>query len=103
MSRERAGELAKEFIERGDPKGWFEALYVEANGDETTIPWANLTPNPQLVDWLDCKNGEGQRALVIGCGLGDDAEAVAARGFAVTSFDISSHAIAWCKQRFSQS
>jgi SAM-dependent methyltransferase len=103
MSRARVRELAKEFIERGDPKGWFEALYVEAGGDESAIPWANLTPNPELVKWLDGKNGEGRRALVIGCGLGDDAEAVAALGYAATSFDISARAIAWCKQRFPDS
>ncbi|MDZ7952448.1 hypothetical protein [Nostoc sp. DedQUE09] len=31
----------------------------------------------------------GQKALVIGCGLGDDAEALAHLGFEVTTFDIS--------------
>jgi len=103
MSRARARELAKEFIERGDPKGWFDALYVEAGGDERAVPWADLRPNPRLVDWLDGQNGDGQRALVIACGLGDDAEAVAARGFAVTSFDVSPRAIAWCRQRFPNS
>ncbi|MEP7340071.1 MAG: class I SAM-dependent methyltransferase [Acidobacteriota bacterium] len=105
MSRTRARELAKEFLDRGNPKGWFEAFYIEAKGDESAIPWANLTPNPEMVAWLDAnaQAGEGRRALVIGCGLGDDAEAVAARGFAVTSFDISPQAIAWCKQRFPNS
>jgi ubiquinone/menaquinone biosynthesis C-methylase UbiE len=103
MSRARARELAKEFLDRGDPKGWFDAFYAEAGGDESAIPWANLTPNPQLEHWLRDKNGEGQTALVIGCGLGDDAEAVAVRGFAVTSFDISLQAIAWCKRRFPNS
>lgn len=103
MSRARARELAKEFIERGDPKGWFEAFYTEANGDESAIPWADLAPDPQLARWLKDKNGEGQTALVIGCGLGDDAEAVAERGFAVTAFDISPQAIAWCRRRFPHS
>jgi len=103
MSRTRARELAKEFLDRGDPKGWFDALYIEAKGDESAIPWADLTPNPQLEEWLRDKNGEGRTALVIGCGLGDDAEVGAARGFAVTSFDISPQAIAWCKRRFPNS
>ena len=35
--------------------------------------------------------------------MGDDAEALAAIGFAVTAFDIAPTAISWCKQRFSQS
>lgn len=37
---------------------------------------------------------------MVGCGLGDDAEAVAALGFAVTAFDVSPTAIAWARRRF---
>ena len=44
-----------------------------------------------------------QKALIIGCGLGDDAEALAKLGFEVTAFDISTSAIAWCQQRFPDS
>jgi ubiquinone/menaquinone biosynthesis C-methylase UbiE len=36
----------------------------------------------------------------VGCGLGDDAEALAARGLDVTAFDISPTAIEWCRKRF---
>ena len=53
--------------------------------------------------WLDRETpspGGGQRALVVGCGLGDDAEELARRGFAVTAFDISRTAIEWCRRRF---
>jgi SAM-dependent methyltransferase len=105
MSRARARELAKTFLERGDAKGWFEALYAEADGGAGRIPWADLVPNPHLVSWLDENNarGEGRRALVIGCGLGDDAELLAARGFDVTAFDISAAAIDWCKRRYPDS
>lgn len=42
-------------------------------------------------------------ALVIGCGLGDDAEALQAFGYRVTAFDISPTAIAWCRERFPNS
>jgi SAM-dependent methyltransferase len=54
------------------------------------------------VYWLDREMpaGEGKRALVIGCGLGDDAEELARRGFAVTAFDISPTAVEWCRRRF---
>lgn len=41
--------------------------------------------------------------MVIGCGLGDDAEILASLGYQVTAFDIAPTAIAWCKQRFPQS
>lgn len=47
--------------------------------------------------------GEGKTALVVGCGLGDDAELLSDLGFQVTAFDISPTAIAWCQERFSTS
>ncbi len=37
---------------------------------------------------------------MVGCGLGDDAEWLAARGLAVTAFDISRSAISACGRRF---
>jgi SAM-dependent methyltransferase len=105
MSRARARELAEEFLKRGDAKGWFEVFYAEAEGDAARIPWANLAPNPELLRWLDknAAQGAGQRALVVGCGLGDDAELLAERGFDVTAFDISPEAIEWCKRRYPDS
>src|SRR5215510_10341923 len=105
MSRARARELAKTFLERGDAKGWFEALYAEANCAAERIPWADLIPNPHLVSWMNENDfpGEGRRALIIGCGLGDDAELLDQRGFEVTAFDISAEAIAWCKRRYPNS
>jgi SAM-dependent methyltransferase len=105
MSRARAKELAEEFLKRGDAKGWFEVFYAEAEGDAARIPWANLVPNPELVSWLDANGvqGAGRRALVVGCGLGDDAELLAGRGFDVAAFDISGEAIEWCKRRYPDS
>ncbi|MDY6938374.1 MAG: class I SAM-dependent methyltransferase [Cyanobacteriota bacterium] len=88
-----------------DPSAWFETVYAQSQGDTSEVPWAKLRPHPSLVDWLSCDKiqGEGKLALVIGCGLGDDAEAVASRGFQVTAFDISPTAIAWCERRFPNS
>ena len=45
----------------------------------------------------------GHEALVVGCGLGDDAEELARRGYAVTAFDVSPTAIARCQERFPRS
>ena len=98
-------ELANRFIQQGNPTGWFESLYSQARGDTSQIPWADLVVNPNLSEWLE-KNqivGTGKKALVVGCGLGDDAEALAQRDFTVTGFDIAPSAIAWCKQRFPDS
>jgi SAM-dependent methyltransferase len=88
-----------------NPSGWFESLYTQAQGNPDRIPWAYLHPHPYLIDWLDhcLPPGQDRTALVIGCGLGDDAETLAERGFHVTAFDISPTAIAWCQQRFPQS
>jgi SAM-dependent methyltransferase len=42
----------------------------------------------------------GKSALKIGCGLGDDAEQLAAWGFQTTAFDVSATAIRACHGRF---
>ncbi|MEH2169637.1 MAG: class I SAM-dependent methyltransferase [Nostoc sp.] len=98
-------QLATEALQKSEPSAWFEVLYTEAKGDTAKIPWAKLAPHPYLQDWLINHQpfASGQKALVIGCGLGDDAEALAHQGFEVTAFDISPTAIAWCKQRFPDS
>jgi SAM-dependent methyltransferase len=98
-------EMAAQFAARGDPLGWFDSFYREAAGDAGKIPWADLEPNPNLTEWLQ-KHSLGAkpgRALVIGCGLGDDAIALSALGFQVTAFDISPTAIKWCRERFAAS
>ncbi len=103
--RVKARELAQKFLVQKDPLGWFEALYKVADGDSGIVPWADMIPNPSLVDWLDREkiSGEGKNALKIGCGLGDDAEELARRGFKVLAFDISQTAIDWCNARFPKS
>ena len=97
--------LAAESIAKGDPTGWFDQLYSGAAGNTGAIPWAHLEPNPLLVEWLTTNqpDAQGKRALVVGCGLGDDAEALADYGFAVTAFDISPAAVQWCQRRFPDS
>jgi SAM-dependent methyltransferase len=42
----------------------------------------------------------GRSALIVGCGLGDDAEEAARRGYQVTAFDLSPTAIRDCRDRF---
>ena len=104
-NRQRIQEMAHRAIDNHTPYAWFESLYQQANQQEDQIPWAKLKPHPLLASWLQ-KNprvGASQTALVVGCGLGDDAEALANQGFTVTAFDVSETAIAWCKQRFPQS
>ncbi len=82
----------------------FEEMYAAAGDDLAAVPWANLKPFPLLVEWLDGPGrGLGGRALVIGAGFGDDAEALAARGFEVSAFDFSPTAVARARERFPES
>src|SRR5690606_13124309 len=89
-ARERAREIAAGYAERGDAVGWFDELYREAAGDIDRIPWADLEPNKFLVRWAEKYGleGNGRRAMVVGCGLGDDARFLYERGFDVTAFEI---------------
>lgn len=96
---------ARNRFDRNNPTQWFESLYSEAQGDASSIPWADLAANPNLVSWLDRQAAvtTSKRAMVVGCGLGDDAQELARRGYAVSAFDISSTAIDWCRRRFPDS
>lgn len=86
----------------GDPyrRDWFNAVYDLAGDDPAAVPWAGLEPHPLLAQWLVARSLDGQRALDVGCGLGDNAEALAAAGGSVTAFDLASGAIDWAKRRF---
>ena len=99
-ARERVEEIFREFKAKGDATGWFDALYREAEGDAQKIPWADLEPNPHFAAWLEKHkpDGTGKKAIVVGCGLGDDAEELARFGFQVTAFDISPKAIEWARE-----
>src|SRR5215813_2366820 len=98
--RAHVRELAAEYLERGDLTGWFDALYREANGNNEHIPWADLEPNRFFKAWAEVNGltGDGRKALVVGCGLGDDAVYLKELGFDVTAFDISPTAIEWAKR-----
>jgi SAM-dependent methyltransferase len=104
-ARRKSRELARSYAAKGDPLGWFEPLYAEAGGDSNRIQWADEAPNPHLVAWVEREQlcGEAGRALVVGCGLGDDAEYLAQRGFRVAAFDIAPTAVAWARGRFPSS
>ena len=99
-ARERTKQLAKEFNAKGDATGWFDALYREAEGNNEKIPWADLEPNRFLVEFAKKTNlqGNNRKALVVGCGLGDDARFLHDLGFNVSAFDLSPTAIEWARR-----
>lgn len=102
--RVRTRQLAAEFAERGDPLGWFDALYKESGGDTEKIPWADMAPNRFFKVWAEANGlkGEGRKALVVGCGLGDDAKYLHDLRFKVTAFDISPTAVEWAKHVYGE-
>jgi SAM-dependent methyltransferase len=95
--RLRARELAAQAAGAGDATGWFEQLYAEAETGGAVVPWADGDANPHLTEWASASEqrlaGAGKRALVVGCGLGYDAEFLAGLGYAVTAFDVAPTAI----------
>ncbi|HMU33718.1 MAG TPA: class I SAM-dependent methyltransferase [Pyrinomonadaceae bacterium] len=102
--RERVQQIQSEFAERGDTTGWFDALYKEAAGNTERIPWADLEPNPYFKEWAERNDlsGDGRSALVVGCGLGDDANYLNQLGFKVSAFDLSPTAIDWAKKLYGE-
>ncbi|WP_050766633.1 bifunctional 2-polyprenyl-6-hydroxyphenol methylase/3-demethylubiquinol 3-O-methyltransferase UbiG [Janibacter sp. HTCC2649] len=96
-----ADRLANASVGRGDPTGWFEELYAAGESGEVTMAWDHDDPQPLLADWTHEGDvtGAGLRALVVGCGLGAEAEHLAALGFATTAFDLSPTAIRTARSR----
>lgn len=92
-------------VDENKPNDWFETLYSKTNEDGEGVPWANMTPHPVFKNWIDKTPNIGNRktALVIGCGLGDDAIELESLGFKVIAFDVSNSAIGFCKKRFPNS
>jgi len=94
--------MVKFYQEKDDPMGWFNSIYTDANGDHNNVFWADLEASPYLLEWMNTcsQDAKTKKAIVIGCGVGDDAEALSKRGYKVTAFDIAPEAIALCKKRY---
>lgn len=100
MSRSKVRAAAHDAIAKGEPLAWFDRVYADANGETGAVPWADLVANPSLTEWVERERPTAKTALVVGCGLGDDAEYLSKNGMAVTAFDVAPKAIAWCRRRF---
>ncbi|MEC3907050.1 class I SAM-dependent methyltransferase [Tamlana sp. 2201CG12-4] len=99
-------EIRNKFgIEENKPNDWFETLYSGVTESGDGIPWANMAPHPVFKHWIDQNPifENEKTALVIGCGLGDDAIELESKGLKVTAFDVSHSAIELCKKRFPNS
>lgn len=99
---EHAARLAAQSIAADDPTGWFEQVYAAAEAGQATVPWDRAAPARWLIAWAERQqlSGDGRTAVVVGCGLGDDAEYFAGLGFATTAFDISPSAVRAAQRRY---
>jgi SAM-dependent methyltransferase len=79
--------------------GRFEELYRAAAAGGVDVPWDRGTPSAALVAWAGSRRGDGQRAVVVGCGYGRDSEFLASVGFDTTAFDVSPTAVATARER----
>jgi SAM-dependent methyltransferase len=96
---DRGDELAAASIADGDPTGWFERLYAEGAAGDITMPWDRAAASPLLVEWSRTHKHSGSRAIVVGCGLGADAEHVASLGYETVAFDVSETAVRLARER----
>lgn len=92
-----SARLARRALRAGAPTSWFEPLYAGGRADRIDMPWDRPGPLPLLAEWLP--PGRGRSAVVVGCGLGADAEFVAARDYRTTAFDISETAVRTAQER----
>jgi SAM-dependent methyltransferase len=92
--------MAAESLAVNDPTGWFERLYAAAESGAAVVPWDRGAPHPLIVEWAERRRPEGKTALVVGAGLGFDAEFVAGLGFDTTAFDVSATAVETAQERF---
>jgi pimeloyl-ACP methyl ester carboxylesterase/SAM-dependent methyltransferase len=99
---QQANRLASRSLAAGDATGWFDQLYSAGRAGAVQMPWSREHPHPLLQRWAreEAVDGAGLRAVVVGCGLGADAEHLAALGYATVAFDVSATAVDVARGRY---
>ena len=95
--RSKILEIYNKNKDSDDPLYWFEEIYNQADSNREWIPWDWKGPHPFVVEWIERSMNKGN-ALVIGCGLGEDAAYLSNKGWNVTAFDISETAVKWASE-----
>jgi pimeloyl-ACP methyl ester carboxylesterase/2-polyprenyl-3-methyl-5-hydroxy-6-metoxy-1,4-benzoquinol methylase len=99
----QADRLAARAIAAGAPYSWFDRLYAAGAAGEVDMPWDRSRPNQMLVDWASAREHTGGRAVLVGAGLGVDAEYVASLGYDTTAFDVAPTAVELARTRHPES
>jgi SAM-dependent methyltransferase len=101
--RRITNRLAADHITGDDPTGWFEPLYAAAAERDAAPPWDRDRPRGLLEHWAEERHLDGdagrRSAIVVGCGLGADAEFIASKNYDTTAFDLSPTAIRLALER----
>jgi SAM-dependent methyltransferase len=83
----------------GDPTRWYEEVWSAGARGAVPLPWDRDEPHDLLTRHTHALDGTGRRAVVVGAGLGADAEHLAGLGFATTAFDIAPSAVEAARRR----
>lgn len=87
-------------VEDGQPTRWFEEVWSAGARDEIDLPWDRREAYPPLTALLAERDPDRLgRAVVVGAGLGADAEVLARHGFRTTAFDIAPSAVDLARSR----
>lgn len=90
---ELADERGVAAVADGEPTRWYEEVWAAGARGIVGMPWDRDEPHGLLSDLTRGVDGTGRRAVVVGAGLGADAEHLAGIGFATTAFDIAPSAV----------
>jgi SAM-dependent methyltransferase len=85
-----------------DATSWFEPLYAQKAAAGDAPPWTRDGPHGLLAQWVEERlpdGGHAKSAIVVGCGLGADAEYIASKGYNTTAFDLSPTAIRLAREQ----
>jgi hypothetical protein len=95
-----ADRLAARSLADGEPTRWFDELWSAGARDEVDVPWDRAEAHPLLARHVDGAGaGAGRRAVVVGAGLGADAELLAGRGWRTVAFDVAPSAVRLARDR----
>ena len=100
---ELASTLGVRAVRDGQPTRWYDEVWSAGERGDVGVPWDRDAAHELLAawlpEWMAARGPGGGRAVVVGCGLGADAELLAARGFQTTAFDISPAAVRLARER----